>query len=200
MATRSLIPHLTDIVEAIERIQAALGDMPLEAFEQDWRRQWLVERGVEIISTGEPPPHARTESASPANPVAESGGYRQRAAPRLRKHRCAHYVEAGASRSSDLGKSLPRRTRSRTGQGAERLKRPKRACGNSPNRRTKEPHRAELNGNIMLACTMPQASLKGDGAMRLLGTTSPLCACRRRGRAASPPCIPRCVARGPFVA
>lgn len=46
MAARSLIPRLTDIIEAIERI----GDMPLDVFEADWRRQWLVQRGVEIVS------------------------------------------------------------------------------------------------------------------------------------------------------
>lgn len=50
MATRSLIPRLTDIVEAIERIHAVLADLPLDAFESDWQRQWLIERGVEIIS------------------------------------------------------------------------------------------------------------------------------------------------------
>jgi uncharacterized protein with HEPN domain len=50
VAVRSLIPRLTDIVEAIERIQGILGDLSLEVFESDWQRQWLVERGVEIIS------------------------------------------------------------------------------------------------------------------------------------------------------
>ena len=50
MAARSLIPRLTDIIEAIERIHSVLGDMPLDVFETDWQRQWLVERGVEIIS------------------------------------------------------------------------------------------------------------------------------------------------------
>ena len=50
MAERSLIPRLTDIIEAIERIHAVLGDMPLDVFETDWQRQWLVERGVEIVS------------------------------------------------------------------------------------------------------------------------------------------------------
>ena len=50
MVARSPIPHLTDIVEAIERIRSVLGDLPLEAFEGDWQRQWLVERGVEIVS------------------------------------------------------------------------------------------------------------------------------------------------------
>jgi len=47
---RSLIPRLRDIVEAIERIREVLGDFSLEVFEADWQRQWLVERGVEIIS------------------------------------------------------------------------------------------------------------------------------------------------------
>ena len=50
MAARSLIPRLTDIIEAIERIHSVLVDTPLDAFETDWQRQWLVERGVEIIS------------------------------------------------------------------------------------------------------------------------------------------------------
>jgi hypothetical protein len=35
-----------------------LADLSLEAFEDDWQRQWLVERGVEIIS------EARAFSAS----------------------------------------------------------------------------------------------------------------------------------------
>jgi uncharacterized protein with HEPN domain len=50
MNARSLIPRLTDIIEAIERIQGVLKDISLETFEKDWQRQWLVERGVEIIS------------------------------------------------------------------------------------------------------------------------------------------------------
>lgn len=50
MDGRSLVPRLTDIVEAIERVRDLLADMPLEVFEADWQHQWLVERGVEIIS------------------------------------------------------------------------------------------------------------------------------------------------------
>ena len=50
MAPRSLLPRLTDIVEAIERIRSVSGGMPLESFEGDWHSQWLVERGVEIVS------------------------------------------------------------------------------------------------------------------------------------------------------
>ena len=50
MKARNLILRLTDIIEAIERIRGILGDTSLEAFEADWQKQWLVERGVEIIS------------------------------------------------------------------------------------------------------------------------------------------------------
>ena len=50
MKARSLILRLTDVIEAIERIRGVLGEMTLEAFEADWEKQWLVERGVEIIS------------------------------------------------------------------------------------------------------------------------------------------------------
>jgi uncharacterized protein with HEPN domain len=44
------MPWLTDIVEAIERIREIVGNLSLDAFEADWQKQWLVERGVEIIS------------------------------------------------------------------------------------------------------------------------------------------------------
>jgi uncharacterized protein with HEPN domain len=50
VAARSPVLRLTDIVEAIERIRAVLGELPLDVFEANWQRQWLVERGVEIIS------------------------------------------------------------------------------------------------------------------------------------------------------
>jgi len=39
MSARSFMPRLTDMIEAIERIREILGDMPLEEFERDWRRQ-----------------------------------------------------------------------------------------------------------------------------------------------------------------
>jgi uncharacterized protein with HEPN domain len=41
---------LTDIVEAIEHIRSEMVDVPLDAFEDDWRKLWLAECGVEIIS------------------------------------------------------------------------------------------------------------------------------------------------------
>jgi len=50
MATRSLAPRLTDIIEAIDHIRSEMAGVSIEAFEADWRKQWLVERGVEIIS------------------------------------------------------------------------------------------------------------------------------------------------------
>jgi uncharacterized protein with HEPN domain len=50
MPARSSLPRLTDIIEAIERIRSVLASVTLEAFEADWQKRWLVERGVEIIS------------------------------------------------------------------------------------------------------------------------------------------------------
>lgn len=38
------------MLEAIERIRRVIAGVSVEAFENDWERQWLVERGVEIIS------------------------------------------------------------------------------------------------------------------------------------------------------
>ena len=50
MGARSIVPRLTDMIESVERIRAVLKDISLEDFEADWQRQWLVERGVEIVS------------------------------------------------------------------------------------------------------------------------------------------------------
>ena len=50
MADRDLTPRLVDIIGAIERIRSVITDVTLDAFEADWQKQWLVERGVEIIS------------------------------------------------------------------------------------------------------------------------------------------------------
>jgi len=46
----SPVARLTDIIEAIAHIRAETAGVPLDAFEADWRRRWLVERGVEIVS------------------------------------------------------------------------------------------------------------------------------------------------------
>jgi len=50
MTERIVAPRLADIVEAIERIRRVLDGVTLEAFEQNWEKRWLVERGIEIIS------------------------------------------------------------------------------------------------------------------------------------------------------
>jgi uncharacterized protein with HEPN domain len=50
MGKRLLSPRLEDIIEAIERIRHVLDRVTLKAFEQDWEKRWLVERGIEIIS------------------------------------------------------------------------------------------------------------------------------------------------------
>jgi uncharacterized protein with HEPN domain len=50
MASRSILPRLVDIVEAIERIRSVVAGRTLEQFEAEWQLQWLVVRGLEIIS------------------------------------------------------------------------------------------------------------------------------------------------------
>ena len=50
MDRSSVAPYLTDIVEAIEHIRDKAGDTPLEEFKLDWEKQWIVERGIEIVS------------------------------------------------------------------------------------------------------------------------------------------------------
>lgn len=74
MATRSLIPPLTDIVEAIERIRGVLGDSSLDAFEADWQKQWLIERGVEIVSEASRHLTAELKARNPDIPWAKVAG------------------------------------------------------------------------------------------------------------------------------
>ena len=50
MASRSFALRLTDIVEAMERIRSVISGRSLEEFEDSWELQWVVERGVQIIS------------------------------------------------------------------------------------------------------------------------------------------------------
>jgi uncharacterized protein with HEPN domain len=50
MPSRSAIARLTDILDAIENIRSTTKGVTLVAFEADWQKRWLVERGVEIIS------------------------------------------------------------------------------------------------------------------------------------------------------
>jgi uncharacterized protein with HEPN domain len=50
MTARSAVAHLTDVLEVIGNIRAAMCGVSLEGFEADWQKQWIVERGVEIVS------------------------------------------------------------------------------------------------------------------------------------------------------
>jgi uncharacterized protein with HEPN domain len=50
VATSSLALRLADIIDAIEHIRSETAGVTLDAFEADWRKRWLVERGVEIVS------------------------------------------------------------------------------------------------------------------------------------------------------
>ena len=44
------ILRLSDIIEAIEHIRSATTGLDLSAFQGNWEKRWLVERGIEIIS------------------------------------------------------------------------------------------------------------------------------------------------------
>ncbi len=50
MQLSSAVPYLTDIIEAIEHIREKVGSTSLELFRQDWEQQWIVQRGIEIVS------------------------------------------------------------------------------------------------------------------------------------------------------
>jgi uncharacterized protein with HEPN domain len=50
MAARSAAPRLHDIIQAVGHIRDELALVNLDAFEADWRKRWIVERGIEIIS------------------------------------------------------------------------------------------------------------------------------------------------------
>jgi uncharacterized protein with HEPN domain len=48
--TRSIVPRLADIIEAVERIRFVTAGRTIADFKADWQAQWVVERGVEILS------------------------------------------------------------------------------------------------------------------------------------------------------
>lgn len=50
MKQASSILRLTDIIDAIDLLNAEMSGVSLQAFEPDKRKRWLVERGIEIIS------------------------------------------------------------------------------------------------------------------------------------------------------
>jgi uncharacterized protein with HEPN domain len=50
MVERDETPRLTDMMTAIENIHVVMQDVSLDAFETDWQKKLLVERGLEIVS------------------------------------------------------------------------------------------------------------------------------------------------------
>jgi uncharacterized protein with HEPN domain len=50
MVDRSVQLRLIDIIDAIERIFSIIGSLSLDEFERNWEKQWVVERGILIIS------------------------------------------------------------------------------------------------------------------------------------------------------
>jgi uncharacterized protein with HEPN domain len=54
-----------------------LENISLDVFEDDWQRQWLVERGIEIISEASRHLTDEIRNRHPEIPLAKSGWYRQ---------------------------------------------------------------------------------------------------------------------------
>ncbi|MEO5359820.1 MAG: DUF86 domain-containing protein [Nitrospirota bacterium] len=50
MSKSSHLARLVDIIEAIELIRTEINGLTLHVFEKNRSKQWLVERGIEIIS------------------------------------------------------------------------------------------------------------------------------------------------------
>jgi uncharacterized protein with HEPN domain len=99
MAASSLAPRLTDILDAIEHIRAEMAAVSIEAFEADWRKRWLVERGVEIISEASRRLTDELKVRHPEIPWAKVAGSETCCAMNMRRSRCA----AASSRGSRPG-------------------------------------------------------------------------------------------------
>jgi hypothetical protein len=50
MAGKSHILRLSHMIQAMERIRELTTGMDIATFEEDWQKQWLVERGMQIIT------------------------------------------------------------------------------------------------------------------------------------------------------
>jgi uncharacterized protein with HEPN domain len=74
MADRSSILRLADMIEAMERIRSVIGSISLEEFEQRWEHQWLVQRGVLIISEASRHLGAEVKARHPEIPWAKVAG------------------------------------------------------------------------------------------------------------------------------
>jgi uncharacterized protein with HEPN domain len=74
MPDRSLVLRLTDMIEAIERVHSVVSGLGLEEFENSWEHQWLVERGVLIISEASRHLSAELKKRHPEIPWAKVAG------------------------------------------------------------------------------------------------------------------------------
>jgi uncharacterized protein with HEPN domain len=74
MADRSLVLRLTDMIDAIERIRSVVSSLSLEEFESSWERQWLVERGVQIVSEASRHLNAKLKARHPQIPWTKVSG------------------------------------------------------------------------------------------------------------------------------
>jgi hypothetical protein len=107
MTERIVAPRLADIIEAIERIRRVLDGVTLEAFEQNWEKRWLVERGIEIISEASRHLTDDIKERPTRNSVAKSSRDRQCSSSCLRSRRARCALEACTRRSGGNRKSLP---------------------------------------------------------------------------------------------
>jgi uncharacterized protein len=99
----SPIPRLTDIIEAITHIRAETVGVPLDVFEADWRKRWLVERGVEIISEASRRLPDELKAHHPEISVAAGRGHRQRLVPRVSAGCPRRALALGPRRSAAIG-------------------------------------------------------------------------------------------------
>src|SRR5206468_1912021 len=104
MTERIVAPRLADIIEAIERIRRVLDGVTLEAFEQNWEKRWLVERGIEIISEASRPSRGRHKGATNRNSVAKSSRDRQCSSSCLRSRRARCALEACTNDLAEIEK------------------------------------------------------------------------------------------------
>src|SRR4051812_38013229 len=98
MADRILSLRFADIIEAIDNIRSILEGASLNAFEDDWQKRWLVERGLEIISEASRHLPETVKAAHPEIPWVKVARDWQCPASLLRPHSARYPVETGAGR------------------------------------------------------------------------------------------------------
>ncbi|MBV9827879.1 MAG: DUF86 domain-containing protein [Alphaproteobacteria bacterium] len=74
MAERSAAPRLFDILQTIEHIRSVTAGIELTEFEADWQKQWLVERGLEIVSEASRHLSAELKARHPEIPWSKVAG------------------------------------------------------------------------------------------------------------------------------